>query len=129
MKRSSRIFFVGLLCFSLGYIAHDIAGEAGVKLAGSAQAFPISPITSHAPYDSTVGPQQQRNMLVSHTNETIDKLCPSLKLIWDSLYIASVHFRTRSLDEPSVTADPNYKQWLVGYRAMIEIQQKLCHMK
>lgn len=44
MKRLNTIFFAGLLCFSLGYIANDIVGEAGVKLAGSARAFPLSPI-------------------------------------------------------------------------------------
>ena len=38
MKRLNKILIAGTLCFSLGYIAHDIVGEAGLEFAGNAQA-------------------------------------------------------------------------------------------
>ena len=38
MKRSNKVFLAGLLCFSLGYITHDLLGDLNGQLIGPAVA-------------------------------------------------------------------------------------------
>lgn len=127
MKRSNKIFFAGLLCFSLGYIANDLVREAGVKLAGSARAFPISPITAPTAYGSRARPQPQRDMLVSHTNETVDKiLCPPFEEVMGAMQAVKYWMKKRQVQDHRIFFEYNPK-WLRGAQAIVDVRRLLCH--
>lgn len=68
MKRSSKLFFAGTLCFSLGYIAHDLVGEAKDMLVGSALASSLTPRIEPtlAPYRNSSRPP--RLLLAGHAS-------------------------------------------------------------
>lgn len=123
MKRLNTVFFAGLLCFSLGYIALDIVGEAGVKLSGPAQASPISPITAPTLYDSNVDMPQQRALLISHD----DKNCRKLQDVLRDLVSALREIDDRRASGQDIYLDP--AKWQRIHLSLIMIQRDLCHIK
>ena len=98
MKRSNKIFLAGLLCFCLGYITHDIVGEAGVKLAGTATAFPLY---TGIPQDLASAREISKDhqaLLIKHKVSSLCKNITSVRLTLIHIYggyeaIGKTHLR------------------------------------
>lgn len=78
MKRLNTIFFTGLLCFSLGYIAHDISGESGGQVVGAVVASPISPLFGSTKNFTSKTPLAQQLFLINNSRSK-KELCTALQ--------------------------------------------------